>query len=125
MKRRRSLRWKRRAGLPMLALAAASCTAVLGIDKDYRELDRGTGGTASSTGAAGGAAPSSSSTSASTGAGGAGVADSGPGPTTVIYKATIADCVNIANPNPDVCEMETGAGQLRIDSSDAATGNAY
>jgi hypothetical protein len=71
-----------RAGLLVLGLVAASCTAILGIDKDYRELRGGAGGGGSTgSGGAGGSifssSSNSSSSSSSSGASGSGGAGGG------------------------------------------------
>src|SRR3954467_15355729 len=74
MERRASLGRKSGAGLLVLGLSAASCTEILGIDKDYRESSAGTGGGSTATGES----SASSSTSASTSASSSTSASGGP-----------------------------------------------
>src|SRR5262245_16619250 len=79
-------------GLLMTALAAASCTAVLGIDKDYRELEGGTG--------SGGAGSPSTSASGDGGAA-SGSASSGAGGSRAVDGATCNAILKMNNQAPN------------------------
>jgi len=86
----------------------------------------GAGATGGSGGDAGGASVGGNATGGSgaggTGAGGMGGTGGLP-PGTLNVIASVADCVDTLNPDPDACEAIDGAGHLSVDGLVTATGN--
>jgi hypothetical protein len=56
--------------------------------------------------------------------GSGGTSAGGAGGGTASYVASIADCINASDPNPDTCESTTGPNLMSVDSLDAQTGAA-
>jgi hypothetical protein len=50
------------------------------------------------------------------GTGGASEGGGGSGPTTLVYLADIAECIDPAEPDPDECESLAGIGKMSIDT---------
>jgi len=119
----------------MLSFGAAACSS----DWDFLDprVDGGdaTGG-ASSTGGDGGGAVGGSATGGSAtggsntgGSGQGGIAGGGgqPMPETLSFSATIAECIDVALPDPDFCETSiAGPGSMKVDTeADQPTYVAY
>lgn len=110
-----------------LALLGSHCSH----DWDAFDPRLGEGGTGAAsvtstvTGSSGGGATSTGGGGAGAmggaGAGGAEGGNGGAGPGDVEYTATIADCTNPADPDPDVCEANNGrgVGAMQVDGDPA------
>lgn len=107
---------------------AAGCTAILGIDKDYTVDAVGGGGS----GTVGGGGTTSTGGATTTGSGG-GAAGQGGSPTgsgtgtggtggaleTVVYTATVADCIDTSAPDPDQCASPAEALWIDLPETEA------
>jgi hypothetical protein len=47
----------------------------------------------------------------------------GPGPGTISYEASVAECIDPTLPDPAYCEQYTGADMLSVDLQETETGN--
>ena len=108
-----------------LALACSGETSESGGGGTGGTPSGGTGatsGAAGSTGGNGGASGAAGSAGGAGGASGAAGSAGGAGGGTLEYVASLADCINPAEPNPDTCESFNGGLFIAVDGDSLNTG---
>jgi hypothetical protein len=109
------------AAVAAAVVLVAGCDVILGIDKDYA-LSVGGGGS-TSTGVGGTTATGGGGGTTSSGSGGTTSSSSGGGTggsaSSVVYVATVADCIDTASPDPDQCASPAEALWIDLPETEA------